>query len=138
MNIQRVSKSQQGFAAHYILPVLVIVVVAAIGVYLFGRSNAASCTSYTYSQGSKGTCVKYIQQLVNYQNKGNPYGSTQITADGDFGPKTKSAVVATQKQFRLSADGIVGPKTWKEICSPHMSMPKSFPLTSARAAGCDI
>ena len=57
----------------------------------------------TVKQGSKGANVKYLQNKLG------------ITADGDFGPKTKAAVVAFQNKHGLVADGIVGPKTWKAV-----------------------
>jgi peptidoglycan hydrolase-like protein with peptidoglycan-binding domain len=53
--------------------------------------------------GSDGVDVKYLQKKLG------------ITADGDFGPNTKAAVVAFQKKHGLTADGIVGPKTWKAV-----------------------
>jgi len=57
----------------------------------------------TLKRGSKGPDVVYLQQKVG------------VTADGDFGPKTKAAVVAFQTSKGLVADGIVGPKTWGAI-----------------------
>jgi hypothetical protein len=50
--------------------------------------------------GSSGPQVIILQEFLN------------ITADGDFGPKTKSSVVSWQSKNGLLADGIVGPKTW--------------------------
>jgi murein DD-endopeptidase MepM/ murein hydrolase activator NlpD len=50
--------------------------------------------------GSKGADVKYMQKSLG------------ITADGDFGPNTKAAVMKFQAAHHLLADGIVGPKTW--------------------------
>ena len=35
--------------------------------------------------------------------------------DGDFGVKTKAAVMAFQKAKGLVQDGIVGPKTWSKL-----------------------
>ena len=64
---------------------------------------AASSARPTVKQGSKGADVKYLQNKLG------------ITADGDFGPKTKAAVVAFQTKNGLTADGIVGPKTWKAV-----------------------
>lgn len=50
--------------------------------------------------GSKGDQVKTLQRFL------------KLTDDGDFGPKTESAVKAWQKSNGLKDDGVVGPKTW--------------------------
>lgn len=53
--------------------------------------------------GSKGAAVKTLQKKLG------------VTADGDFGPKTRAAVIAFQKKHALTADGIVGANTWKAL-----------------------
>ncbi len=50
--------------------------------------------------GDKGEDVKRLQTALG------------ISADGDFGPNTKKAVIALQKKHKLYADGIVGRQTW--------------------------
>jgi len=55
--------------------------------------------SRTLRQGDNGADVAELQRRL------------KVTADGDFGPKTKAAVVAFQKAKKLTADGIVGPRT---------------------------
>ncbi len=50
--------------------------------------------------GSKGKEVKELQDYLG------------LNADGDFGPKTETAVKEWQRNNGLVADGIVGPKTW--------------------------
>ena len=60
----------------------------------------------TLKIGSKGDKVVLLQKKLG------------ITADGVFGPKTKAAVVAFQKEHSNicgDADGIVGPKTWSAL-----------------------
>ena len=54
-------------------------------------------------QGDRGDTVKELQTLLG------------ITADGDFGPKTKAAVIKFQKSKKLYADGIVGKNTWAAL-----------------------
>ena len=51
-------------------------------------------------KGSKGESVKTLQEFL------------KITVDGDFGPKTETAVKNWQRSHGLLDDGIVGQKTW--------------------------
>jgi murein DD-endopeptidase MepM/ murein hydrolase activator NlpD len=57
----------------------------------------------TLKVGAKGAAVKLLQTKLG------------VTADGDFGPKTKAAVIAFQKKHGLKADGIAGPSTWEKV-----------------------
>lgn len=50
--------------------------------------------------GHRGDLVALIQEILG------------ITADGIYGPKTKSAIIQFQKNNNLVPDGIVGPRTW--------------------------
>ena len=58
---------------------------------------------------SKNVYVKILQVLLNY------YGSVAIEVDGDFGPKTKSALATYQMAHSLEVDGICGHETWTEF-----------------------
>lgn len=60
-------------------------------------------------QGYEGDVVQEMQQLL--KGKGFDVG----TPDGDFGPKTKAAVINFQKSRNLLADGIVGAATWAAL-----------------------
>jgi hypothetical protein len=62
----------------------------------------------TLRQGSEGDIVKMMQQML--ANAGS-----NLTIDGKFGNGTRSAVVAFQKKYGLTADGICGPKTWAKL-----------------------
>lgn len=55
--------------------------------------------SRTLREGDEGPDVAELQRRL------------KVAADGDFGPRTKAAVVAFQKSKRLTPDGVVGPKT---------------------------
>jgi hypothetical protein len=54
-------------------------------------------------KGSKGESVRTLQDFL------------KIPVDGDFGPKTESAVKSYQKKNGLIVDGVVGPKTWAHM-----------------------
>jgi GH24 family phage-related lysozyme (muramidase) len=53
--------------------------------------------------------VKEIQTLLK------AHGFDCGPIDGDYGPKTKAAVVAFQTSLGLKGDGIVGPYTWAKL-----------------------
>lgn len=57
----------------------------------------------TLRQGSRGELVKKMQIAIGTSN------------DGFFGPATKAALIAYQKNKGLPADGICGPATWDKI-----------------------
>jgi hypothetical protein len=59
-------------------------------------------------QGSRGPAVRALQRKLR------DAGWT-VAVDGDFGPRTKDAVIAFQRSKRLKDDGIVGPKTWAAL-----------------------
>lgn len=70
----------------------------------------ATCAQQRVKRGDSGRCVRLVQErLVAHGHKPGP-------VDGDFGDRTRRAVIAFQKKNGLSADGIVGPKeTWPAL-----------------------
>ena len=62
-------------------------------------------------QLKKGSTGEYVEQLQAILG---------ITVDGDFGPKTETAVKDYQTQNGLKPDGIVGSKTWAERAKPEV------------------
>ena len=67
------------------------------------------------SQGSTGPEVKTLQTELNRQSVSSP----NLNTDGVFGPLTRKAVVAFQKQAGLTPDGIVGPLTRAALGMPE-------------------
>lgn len=56
--------------------------------------------------GDSGLFVLRIQKFLNYYDQ-----DLNLTEDQDFGPSTRAAVEAFQKEAGLNPDGGVGPKT---------------------------
>ena len=78
-----------------------------------------------YSQigyGSSGSDVRKLQEILN----GKGYN---LSVDGQFGAKTKSAVRDYQSKNGLSVDGIVGVNTWGKLTSDSSS--SQTPATSS-------
>ena len=50
------------------------------------------------------------QRVKDLQARLNAMGA-HLKVDGQFGPKTRAAVVALQRKYGLKTDGLVGPKT---------------------------
>ncbi len=66
-------------------------------------------TQPTLRQGDRGDAVVQLQQRLR------AFGFLTAPADGDFGPLTRSAVIAAQRRFGLDPDGVVGPSTWAAL-----------------------
>ena len=64
--------------------------------------------------GSTGIYVKEMQFYLSILADFYP-SIPKIAFDGIFGQATRTAVIAFQNQFGLSADGLVGPQTWAAI-----------------------
>lgn len=77
------------------------------GISEVDRSYIRTLPLLQYS--SKNIYVKILQVLLNY------YGDASIEVDGDFGPKTKSALATYQMARSLEVDGICGHETWTEL-----------------------
>lgn len=68
-------------------------------------------------EGSRGPEVVTLQRELNRQLFPRP----GLSEDGIFGPLTKSAVVAFQRQAGLTSDGILGPMTRAALGMPAPS-----------------
>jgi peptidoglycan hydrolase-like protein with peptidoglycan-binding domain len=91
------------------LGVAVLTVVTAFLFVLLPADRADALPAWpSISQGSAGTDTKTAQYLLRQHGHG-------ISADGQFGPATRSAVVGFQSARGLPADGVVGSQTW-----PHL------------------
>ncbi|MDP4144478.1 MAG: N-acetylmuramoyl-L-alanine amidase [Bacillota bacterium] len=66
-----------------------------------GPKTLAACP--LLKQGTKGNITKWVQERLG------------ITADGDFGPITRTAVINFQKAHGLTPDGVIGQNTWKAL-----------------------
>lgn len=79
-------------------------------------------------KGSKGNDVKDLQNALNKFGYG-------LVVDGDFGPKTDSAVRDFQKNHGLKVDGKVGPLTWAELGKERKDDPEYYVVKSGDTFG---
>ncbi|MDX3229024.1 protein kinase domain-containing protein [Streptomyces sp. ME19-01-6] len=74
-----------------------------------------SCNYYSGTaltqQGSRGAAVRQVQCIL----KARKYDIGPHGIDGKFGPDTKAAVIAFQKDHNLYVDGQVGEDTWPAL-----------------------
>ena len=88
------------------------------------KASAASCSiTSTLRQGSKGAQVVCLQTALG-----------GLKADGDFGAKTKAAVIAWQKNSGLTADGVFGPKS-NAVWMNNAGNSTNFPAGCASNSG---
>ena len=65
-------------------------------------------------EGDRGEEVRVIQGYLNRIGRTDPE-VPEIAVDGIFGPQTKAAVIAFQRQLGVEQNGAVGPVEWVEI-----------------------
>ncbi|MCC5608590.1 peptidoglycan-binding protein [Nostoc sp. CHAB 5834] len=85
------------------------------------RALQRTCQSRTYSrnisngqypvlsQGKTGAAVTRLQQRLRQ------LGYLNANPTGNFGPMTRDAVIAFQRNYRISANGIVNQQTWNAL-----------------------
>lgn len=78
------------------------------GFSTFKRAGTPPSVTYWAEEGHSGEHVKRLQVFLN--TKG-----AVLAVDGDFGPATKAAVQAFQRDAKIDADGIVGPITLQKL-----------------------
>lgn len=69
---------------------------------------------YFVTTGARGNVVRQMQTFLSTIARNNN-SVPSVTVDGDFGPRTKSAVEAVQRISGLEPTGQVGPVTWNAI-----------------------
>ncbi|MFN3428644.1 MAG: peptidoglycan-binding protein [Candidatus Sericytochromatia bacterium] len=87
------------------------------------------------SQGAQGPAVKDLQQALK------THGFDPGPVDGDFGPRTRGAVIAFQQARGLVVDGLVGPQTWGALgqSAPAGPAPAPAPVAApSPSAGSEV
>lgn len=85
-------------------------------------------------QGDRGTSVTELQRQLNALGYSDGY-DRPLAVDGRFGPATRHAVEAFQRNQGLASDGIAGPKTLATIRDPAYGKQPSGPVPQINEAG---
>ncbi|MBQ7792410.1 MAG: peptidoglycan-binding protein [Clostridia bacterium] len=72
----------------------------------------------TLEYGSTGEAVLTLQQYLNVISLSYP-NINSVSPTGNFGPQTRQAVLAYQREFGLPANGRVDMDTWNSIASTY-------------------
>ncbi|HCF62627.1 MAG TPA: hypothetical protein DFS52_32145 [Myxococcales bacterium] len=87
------------------------------------RTNNSPVSTYRpdplLKKGSRGSSVSDLQRLLKQA------GFDPGPVDGAFGPRTREAVLAFQRNRGLLVDGIVGPQTWGALRATAPQTPAS-------------
>lgn len=87
---------------------LVALLLISAGTLQTGHAQAAATATVLTKGMSNG-------DVWDLQFRLKTLGYYQQPLDGQFGPKTLSAVYRFQQNYGLTPDGIVGPETWKAL-----------------------
>jgi peptidoglycan hydrolase-like protein with peptidoglycan-binding domain len=71
------------------------------------------------SQGKTGAAVTRLQQRLRQ------LGYLNVNPNGNFGPKTRDAVIKFQRNYRIGANGIVNRQTWNALLGSSPNQARS-------------
>jgi peptidoglycan hydrolase-like protein with peptidoglycan-binding domain len=92
------------------------------------------CNQQTFYNYTTGTCVGYIQGLLNFEGSYIHWAHwANNTVDNQFGPNTEAQVKYFQAYDHDNIDGIVGPLTWQGICVVGYNLKLSLPARAKDA-----
>lgn len=124
--------NSNGFSHHFILPVIAIFSVAAIGVSMLRLSNAATplCSATTLKAGQTSACAKYAAEMLNAITG----TGENVTVSSKYTTTTEAKTTRFQQTTGLTASGIIDKATWTRLCiGAKTSAPRSY-----KNAGCAI
>jgi peptidoglycan hydrolase-like protein with peptidoglycan-binding domain len=82
-------------------------------------SRSASGQYPVLSQGKTGAAVTRLQQRLRQ------LGYLNVNPNGNFGPKTRNAVIKFQRNYRIAANGIVNRQTWNALLGSSPNQARS-------------
>ncbi|MBQ9777326.1 MAG: peptidoglycan-binding protein [Clostridia bacterium] len=87
--------------------------------------------------GAEGDDVRLLQEYLNYVARSFPVIPT-VSVTGYFGPRTREAVIAFQRQFALPVNGQVGAITWEAITDIYSDLYNGAALGEGQYPGFEI
>ncbi|WP_375499405.1 peptidoglycan-binding protein [uncultured Nostoc sp.] len=85
------------------------------------RALQRACQSRTFSRNTSGGQYPVLSQgktgaaVTRLQQRLRQLGYLNTNPTGNFGPMTRDAVIAFQRNYRISANGIVNQQTWNAL-----------------------
>ncbi|MCA9518267.1 MAG: peptidoglycan-binding protein [Myxococcales bacterium] len=94
-----------------------------------GHTQKPSESAGLVRMGCQGSQVELLQRKLKAQ------GFSPGSIDGDFGPKTLSALKGFQRRHHLEVDGIAGSQTWKALGVHYDAGLTKLPANAGGGAG---
>lgn len=99
--------------------------------------NAVLFPGVFLTEGMTNEYIRVLQEYLTYIHQSYP-NIPEVSATGYFGPVTKSAVTAFQRQFGLNPTGNVGADTWNSISNTYNELKTGQAKLPGQAPGYTI